>query len=124
MKQISSSTATSIALAQKKPPPSAFLQSPPLAHWTQTNDKPGSGDDIKFTWEPARFGWVFPLGRAYIFQRDDKYAAAFWQQAETFWSTNPPNLGSNWASGQEVALRILAFTFALQVFEGAESSTP
>lgn len=104
--------------------PISLSPPPPLAHWTQTNDNPGSGDDIKFTWEPARFGWVFPLGRAYIFQQDNKYAAAFWQQAETFWSTNPPNLGSNWASGQEVALRILAFTFALQVFEEAESTTP
>ena len=96
----------------------------PLTHWTQTNDNPGSGEDIKFIWEPARFGWVFPLGRAYLLQRDDKYAAVFWQQAETFWAANPPNLGPNWASGQEVALRILAFTFALQVFDGAESTTP
>ncbi len=97
---------------------------PPLIHWTQTNDNPGSGEDIKFIWEPARFGWVFPLGRAYALQQDDKYAATFWQQAETFWAANPSNLGPNWASGQEVALRILAFSFALQVFDSAPSTTP
>ena len=97
---------------------------PPLTHWTQTNDNPGSGEDIKFTWEPARFGWVFPLGRAYALRQDDKYAAAFWQQAETFWAANPSNLGPNWASGQEVALRILAFSFALQVFDNAPSTNP
>ena len=96
----------------------------PLTHWTRTNDNPRSDEDIKFIWEPARFGWVFPLGRAYLLQRDDKYAAAFWQQAETFWAANPPNLGPNWASGQEVALRILAFTFALQVFHDSQSTTP
>ncbi len=96
----------------------------PLTHWTQTNDNPGSGEDIKFIWEPARFGWVFPLGRAYLLHHDDKFATAFWQQAETFWAANPPNLGPNWASGQEVALRILAFTFALQVFDDSQSSTP
>ena len=97
---------------------------PPLSHWTHTNDNPGSGEDIKFLWEPARFGWVFTLGRAYLLQHDDKYATAFWQQAETFWAANPPNLGPNWASGQEVALRILAFTFALQVFDDSQSTTP
>lgn len=96
----------------------------PISHWSRFNDNPGSDEDIKFLWEPARFGWVFPLGRAYALQHDEAFAAAFWQQAETFRENNPPNLGPNWVSGQEVALRILAFTFALQVFAEAASSTP
>lgn len=103
--------------------PIQFAPSRPLRHWTDTTDQPSSGEDIKFIWEAARFGWVFPLGRAYTLQPDDSYAAAFWQQAETFWEHNPPNQGPNWASGQEVALRILAFSFAAQVFAGAPSST-
>jgi len=103
--------------------PIDLIPPPPLTHWTQINDNPATGEDIKFTWEAARFGWVFPLGRAYILTKEDKYAAAFWQQAEIFLAANPPNIGPNWASGQEVALRILAFTFALQVFNNAESTT-
>jgi Heparinase II/III-like protein/Heparinase II/III N-terminus len=95
----------------------------PLDHWTETDDNPGSGEDIKFIWEAARFGWVFPLGRAYVLKQDERYASAFWQHAESFLINNPPNLGPNWASGQEVALRILAFTFALQVFGNAENTT-
>lgn len=96
----------------------------PLQHWSRTSDQSPFAGDIKFIWEPARFGWVFPLGRAYAFQPDDALAAAFWQRAEAFWDANPPNLGPNWTSGQEVALRILAFSFAWQVFARAESSTP
>ena len=95
----------------------------PLCHWAQTSDHLPSSEDIKFIWEPARLGWVFPLGRAYAIQPDDSFADAFWQLAEAFWAANPPNLGPNWASGQEVALRILAFCFAWQVFANAESST-
>lgn len=107
----------------EQPFPIDLAPLPPLTHWTQTNDNPASGEDIKFIWEAARFGWVFLLGRAYVVTQDEKYPAAFWQQAETFWKNNPPNLGPNWASGQEVALRILAFTFALQVFADADSTT-
>ncbi len=80
--------------------------------------------DIKFVWEPARFGWAYPLGRAYHLSGEEKYAQAFWQFFETFKDANPPCLGPHWMSGQEVALRLTAFAWAAQVFEGASASTP
>lgn len=83
-------------------------------HWTET--RIGSREDIKLTWEPARFGWAFTLGRAYLISGDDKYAEAFWQHWETFTAVNPVNCGPNWESGQEVALRLIAYLFAMQVF--------
>jgi hypothetical protein len=64
------------------------------------------------------------LGRAYHFSRDEKYAAAFWQQAETFLDANPPYLGPHWMSGQEVAIRLMAFVWSGQVFAGSRHSTP
>ncbi len=75
-------------------------------------------------WEPARFGWAFTLGRAYHLSGDEKYAAAFWQFFETFTDANPPCLGPHWMSGQEVALRLMAFVWAAQVFAASPSSTP
>ncbi len=80
--------------------------------------------DIKFLWEPARFGWAFTLGRAYHLSGDEKYALAFWRYFETFTDANPPCLGPHWMSGQEVALRLMTLVWAGQVFDLAPASTP
>lgn len=113
---------------------------PPLQHWTEYMIPQQSGvdethpaplstlsspfSDIKLTWEPARFGWAFTLGRAYHLSGDEKYAAAFWRYFESFQNANPPYMGPNWISGQEVGLRLMAFTWAGQVFAKAAESSP
>jgi hypothetical protein len=105
-----------------------------LAHWTRyergqatipaSSYKNETIHDIKLIWEPARFGWAYTLGRAYYLSGDERYAEAFWAHTERFLKANPPNLGPNWMSGQEVALRIFAFAFAAQVFADSPHSTP
>ena len=80
--------------------------------------------DIKFLWEPARFGWVFSLGRAFHLNRDEKYAESFWHYFEIFAAANPPYLGPNWISGQEAALRLMAFVWAAQIFANSSAGTP
>jgi len=99
-----------------------------LGHWTdyergKTSLPEGQHPDIKFTWEPARFGWVFVLGRAYHLSGDERYPVAFWKYFEIFDRANPANTGPQWMSGQEVALRLMAFCWAGQVFDKANSST-
>ena len=84
----------------------------------------GSTFDIKFLWEPARFGWAFSLGRAFLGNGDEKYAEAFWRNFEIFTAANPPYLGPHWTSGQEAALRLMAFVWAAQIFQDSSSSTP
>jgi hypothetical protein len=79
--------------------------------------------DPKMIWEPARFGWAFVLGRAWHVSGDEKYAETFWKNFETFQAANPPYLGPNWMSGQEVGIRLMAFAWAAQIFAEAESST-
>ncbi|MDP2995171.1 MAG: heparinase II/III family protein, partial [Anaerolineales bacterium] len=103
----------------------------PLAHWTayetgrvRIPNNELQIPDIKFLWEPARFGWAFTLGRAYHLSGGEKYAEAFWRYFETFTDANPPCLGPHWMSGQEVALRLMAFVWAAQVFNAASTSTP
>jgi len=102
-----------------------------LHHWTAYETNPAllstfhlPNDDIKYLWEPARFGFAFTLGRAYHFTGDERYAAAFWHYFETFSAINPPFLGPNWMSGQEVALRLMAFTWAGQTFSASAETTP
>jgi hypothetical protein len=103
----------------------------PLQHWT-AYEKDASLytslftglPDIKFIWEPARFGWAFTLGRAWHVSRDERYAAAFWSFAERFLEANPPNQGPHWVSAQEVSLRLMAFAWCLQIFADSTHSTP
>lgn len=100
----------------------------PLENWSmyETGQVKHSDlfEDIKFVWEPARFGWAFTLGRAYHLLSDERYSAAFWQHFETFQQANPPYLGPNWMSGQEVGLRLLAWLWSAQLFAGSVHSTP
>ncbi len=102
------------------------LQAPsPQTHWSrlESNHQP-STFDIKLIWEPARFGWAFTLGRAFHATGDETYAEAFWRYFETFQTANPPYFGENWTSGQEAGLRLMALTWAGQVFRQAKASTP
>jgi len=101
----------------------------PLAHWTAYErgkmPLPLQGlplADVKFLWEPARFGWAFLLGRAHHLTREPRYAEAFWSRFETFDNTNPPGMGPHWMSGQEVALRLMAYVWAGQVFAASPAS--
>jgi len=119
--------------------PLKFISPFPLEHWTkmtntsklsssmkESNPQDFDSDfpaDIKFLWEPCRFGWVFTLGRAFLISKDEKYAAAFWNHTETFLKNNPPNMGIHWVSSQEVALRLMALSFGYQIFQEAASST-
>jgi hypothetical protein len=96
-----------------------------LQHWTayESHRVPWGVEDVKFIWEPARFGWAFLLGRAYCLTGSEDYAQLFWQLCERFFEANPVNRGPNWASGQEVALRLMALSFGLQVFSTSPHST-
>ena len=113
-----------------EPVPLRFAFAEPLHHWTIYETRQSSSisdqssvEDIKFIWEPARFGWAFTLGRAYHLSGDEKYAEALWHYAETFLDANPPYLGPNWMSGQEVALRLMAFVWTAQVLAESPAST-
>jgi len=120
-----------------RPPIPLNLTSPgKLTHWTDyalgksafpihpnTQSPDSLISDIKFIWEPARFGWAFTLGRAYILTRDERVPEAFWCYFERFQQANPVNQGPNWESAQEVALRLIAFVFAAQIFMDSVHST-
>ncbi|MGD2155243.1 MAG: alginate lyase family protein [Anaerolineales bacterium] len=104
--------------------PSPLVLSVPneLYHWTEyekgTVELPLSHlsiPDIKFIWEPARFGWAFILGRAIYLSGDERYSEAFWKYFDSFSDSNPSNMGPNWISSQEVALRLIAFVFIGQI---------
>jgi hypothetical protein len=94
----------------------------PPEHWTVATIE-SQQQDIKWFWEPARFGWAFSLARAYASFGGEEYAQFFWEKLEEFNAFNPVNGGPNWASAQEVAIRLMAVAFAAGVFRDSSSST-
>ncbi len=95
----------------------------PLLHWTAYGDTV-EGVDIKWVWEPARFAWAFDLAEYYLSTHDEKAPEFFWLKFSEFVAENPANLGPNWVSAQESALRIITWLMVYQVFKDAEVTTP
>lgn len=83
-------------------------------HWTELPDF-GAGD-IKGVWELSRWGWVYPLGRAYLRNGDESHARTFALLAADWLDRNPPHLGPNWKCGQEASIRLIAAAWALSAF--------
>jgi hypothetical protein len=96
-----------------------------ISHWTnhETGRVKLFAEDIKFIWEPARFGWGILLAKAYFFTKDEKYVKTFWKYFNEFTEKNPLNQGPNWQSGQEVALRSIALVICLHFFKSSKSSS-
>jgi len=92
-------------------------------HWTRY-DLGRLGLDARLVWEASRLGWVFPLARAFDDTGDHRYAEGFWRLWESWSSGNPPNRGLQWASAQEVALRLLALVVAFYVLVPAWGKRP
>ena len=90
-------------------------------HWSQISHD--SNIDIKFIWEPNRFSFVYTLARAYAATQNEKYAEAFWQLVLDWAEHNPPNTGPNWMDGQEISLRLMAWTFGYYQFSDSPSTT-
>lgn len=95
-------------------PPRWQEDAPSDAHWSQISDD--SENDIKFVWESNRFAFVYALVRAYAATGNEKYPRAFWQMIDDWTENNPPNTGANWMDGQEIALRLMAWTFGYYAF--------
>lgn len=95
-----------------------------LQHWSDGERQFKQFEtDIKFLWEPARFNWAVMLGRAYHLTADEQYAVSFKKYCGEFLECNPVNQGSNWQSGQEIALRLMALVICLHLFSGSSQIT-
>jgi asparagine synthase (glutamine-hydrolysing) len=84
-------------------------------HWTTYTDL-NLLNDVKLLWEVSRFGWIYPLARAFLLTEDERYAEGMWSLVKSWRDVNPPNVGPHWASAQEVAIRLMAQVFAVYAF--------
>ena len=84
-------------------------------YWTRSLEEADGASEVKFVWEIARFPHAYHLARAAAFFPEEAPALSrsLFAQIRAFVYANPPALGVNWASGQEIVFRLLAWLFAL-----------
>ncbi len=97
---------------------------PAAAHWTRVPMFSPETGDLKFIWEPGRFGAAYLFVRAWAVSGDERYVEGFWQLVESWDEANPPHQGAHWKCGQETSLRLMAWAFALHAFANADATTP
>jgi hypothetical protein len=80
--------------------------------------------DHKVIWELNRHQWLVDLGLAYRLTGDERYAEVFAARVREWMRANPWGIGINWASSLEVALRLMAWCWALFLFGESRALTP
>ena len=95
----------------------------PEQHWSLALAKAHEVGDPKLTWEVARFPQAYAMARAAAFDPElvEPFAAALLRQMEGFLASNPPGRGVHWASGQETAIRAMAWVFAFDTLVGGSA---
>jgi asparagine synthase (glutamine-hydrolysing) len=86
---------------------------PTDVHWSKVMQFEKSCGDVKLTWEVNRFTHLYHLVRGYVLTIDSNYVKAFSQQLKYWEEANPYGFGVNWNSGQELAIRVLSWIYAL-----------
>ncbi|TDD60755.1 alginate lyase family protein [Kribbella antibiotica] len=67
--------------------------------------------NIKQVWELSRHHHLTQLAAAWYLTHDDKYADRVAEQLTDWWRTNPFLSGVHWASGIEVGIRLISWTW-------------
>jgi heparinase II/III-like protein len=74
------------------------------------------GSDVRVLWELNRLGHFLTLARSYSLTRDERYAAEFFTQLQSWVEQNPYGRGPNWNCAMEVALRAMNLLAAFEIF--------
>lgn len=85
----------------------------PRDHWSAVLSHGKTCGDVKFTWEINRFPHVYDWVRAFALTGSPRWPRALARQLSTWETANPYRAGVNWSSGQELAIRLIAWTFGV-----------
>ena len=69
-------------------------------------------NDIKYVWEINRLQYLITLGKAFWLTNDEKYAKRVFSIIQDWIRHNPYNLGINWTSSLELAVRSISWIWA------------
>lgn len=92
--------------------------------WSRALTDESRAGDVKLAWEIGRFPHFYQLARAATFASEwrERAASIVWDQIASFEDANPYEFGIHWNSGQEIAIRQLAWMFAVDVTARDSSS--
>ncbi len=79
---------------------------------------------VKYVWELNRHQHFLTLAQAYFLSKDRRYAAELFRQWQHWLQTNPYPYGVNWCSSLEAALRLISWTWAVQIAGNSSYLTP
>lgn len=88
----------------------------PLDYHASLNLARKDGSDARVLWELNRLSHFIKMGRAYRLSGDERLAAAFFAQCESWREQNAVGLGPNWACAMEVALRAMNLLASFELF--------
>jgi asparagine synthase (glutamine-hydrolysing) len=88
------------------------------SHWSRVLADEARVGDVKLSWEVARFPQAYIMARCAAFfpETAQDLSSAYIFQIRSFLERNPSGQGIHWSSGQEIALRLMAWMFGIQVF--------
>ena len=92
----------------------------PKKHWTEIPDFSAATGDIKYVWEKSRFSFLYSLIR-YDYHASKDQSEFVFDEIESWIDQNPVNCGPNWRCSQEISLRVLNWTFALNYYKNADA---
>lgn len=92
-------------------------------HWTEIADFSKEAGAIKFVWEKSRFTFLYDLVRYEQHFAQDQAEIAF-GFIEHWIDENPVNRGPHWICSQEIMIRVMNWTFALQFYKDSSALTP
>jgi len=94
-------------------------------HWTRLDPTDyATVGDTKVVCELNRHQWLVCLGQAYRLTREERYAENLIRHMRAWLHDNPPGIGINWTSSLELALRVIAWCWALLLIRDCSALTP
>lgn len=91
-------------------------------HWTEIADYSKEAGDIKFVWEKSRFSYLYDVIR-YDYHFGEDCAQQVFDDILSWIKSNPVNCGPNYRCSQEMSLRVLNWTFALNYYKNSKALT-
>ncbi len=91
-------------------------------HWSEIPDFLPEAGDIKYVWEKSRFCFLYDIIRYDFYFGEDQSDIVLYI-IENWIDMNPVNCGPNWKCSQEISLRVLNWTFALQYYKHSHTLT-
>ncbi|MTI24651.1 alginate lyase family protein [Fulvivirga kasyanovii] len=89
-------------------------------HWSDIPDISEEAGDIKYVWEKSRFGYLQTIIRNDYHHNED-HSEWIFSEMDSWIASNPVNSGPNYICSQEISLRLINWSFALNFYSESKA---